>query len=127
MVIHCVSVKQIRNGHYMLFADGVIEVQGFCYDVKAGTIVAPSEETFMITESSGNQYIWKFITHKSEWELNLIKKRVVLKQFDGSTARVLLTEEENKGQCHKAVVAIRYTNLLYDLPRRIIIYSNAAA
>ena len=31
MVIHCVCTKQIRKGHYMLMADGVIEVQGFYY------------------------------------------------------------------------------------------------
>ena len=127
MVIHCVRTKQIRKGHYMLMADGIIEVQGYCYPVEAGTIVAPSEETVMITDPRGNQYIWKFITHKSEWELNLIKKRVVLKQFDGSTARVLLTEEENIGRCHKAVVAMRYNNLLYDLPRQICMYINTAA
>lgn len=127
MVIHCARIKQIRNGLYKLCVNGMVEVQGYSYPVEAGTMVSPSEETVMITDPRGNQYIWKFITHKSEWELNLIKKRVVLKQFDGSTARVLLTEEENIGRCHKAVVAMRYNNLLYDLPRQICMYINTAA
>lgn len=88
---------------------------------------SPSEETVMITESSGNQYIWVFLPQKSEWELDLITQRAVLQKFDGEIANVLLSEEENIGRCHKAVVAMKYNNLFYDLSRKICNYIKTSA
>ena len=105
----------------------MVEVQGYSYPVEAGTMVSPSEETVTITDPRGNQYIWVFLPQKSEWALDLITQRAVLQKFDGEIANVLLSEEENIGRCHKAVVAMRYNNLLYDLPRQICMYINTAA
>ncbi len=127
MVIHCARIKQIRNGLYKLCVNGMVEVQGYSYPVEAGTMVSPSEETVTITDPRGNQYIWVFLPQKSEWALDLITQRAVLQKFDGEIANVLLSEEENIGRCHKAVVAMRYNNLLYDLPRQICMYINTAA
>lgn len=126
MVIHCVRTKQIRKGHYMLMADGIIEVQGYCYPVEAGTIVAPSEETVMITESSGNQYIWVFLPQKSEWALETEKTSLVLKKFDGKYANVLFIKKDDIGKCEKKNIVVRYTNLLYDLPMQIKLYLKVA-
>ena len=127
MVIHCARIKQIRNGLYKLCVNGMVEVQGYSYPVEAGTMVSPSEETVTITDPRGNQYIWVFLPQKSEWALDLITQRAVLQKFDGEIANVLLSEEENIGRCHKAVVAMRYNNLLYDLHRQICMYINTAA
>lgn len=127
MEIHCVRVKQIRNGLYKLCVNGMVEVQGYSYPVESGTIVAPSDENVTITDPSGNQYIWTFISRKSEWKLNLLTQRVVLQKFDGAMANVLLSKDEKIGICHKTVVVMRYKNLLYDLPWQIRNYIKTVA
>ena len=120
MNIHCTKKKQIKKGLYRLNADGIVEVQGFKYHVKAGTIVAPSESYLIIADANGRNYIWKYVEHKSEWQLKTNRTSLILRQFDGVFADVILIEKDDIGKCEKTAKTVRYINLFLDLPKKLM-------
>ena len=122
MVIHCARTKQIGKSLYRLNTDGIVEVQGYSYPVDAGTIVSPAEEMVMISDASGNHYIWTFVPQKSEWESETGNIILILKRFNGVFADVLLIEKDDSGNCKKSKILVKYINLFYDLPRHIRMY-----
>lgn len=122
MKIHCINMKQIKKGQYRLNADGIVEVQGYSYPVDAGTIVSPTEETVMISDASGNHYVWTFVPQKSEWESETGNIILILERFNGVWADVLIVEKDHSGNCKKSKILVKYIDLFYDLQRYIRMY-----
>lgn len=119
MRIHCVHVKQIKKGQYMFLADGIVEVHGYYYPIVSGAVVFPDEKAIIITDKTGKQYKWKYISHHSEWLLNNGHENVIIRRFNGVNADIMTIYNENN-RMHKTRMIVGYRNLLYDLPQHMI-------
>ena len=78
MKIHCVRSKQTRNGRYEYQADGVVEIQGYYYPIKAGSIVSPDTNSLEIQTYKGEHYVLQYIPKRSEWTVNTDNVSVII-------------------------------------------------
>ena len=120
MKMHCVRSKQTRKGQYEYQADGVVEVQGYCYPIKAGSVVSPDNNLLEIQTHKGEHYVLQYIPKRSEWIMNTDNESVIIKKFNGIVADVIIVKVDKEGRKTKRSMAVYYHDLLYGLTPQLV-------
>lgn len=126
MKIHCVRSKQTRNGRYEYQADGVLEINGYYYPIKAGSVVSLDNNLLEIQTHKGEHYVLQYIPKRAEWIMNTDNESVIIKKFNGIVADVIIIKKDKDGKKTKRSMAVYYHDLLYGLTHQLLKLMNVS-
>ena len=126
MKMHCVRSKQTQKGRYEYQADGVVEIQGYSYPIKAGSVISPDINLLEIQTYKGEHCVLQYIPKRSEWIVNADNESVIIKKFDGIVADVIIIKKDKDGKKTKRSMAVYYHDLLYGLTHQLLKLMNVS-